>query len=330
MPKCSKKFVIVSNQVNNYGYRYDTTGMDISQYKKNPILLYMHERGKAIGHMQDVTLESNGDVTGYPFFSDKDDFAMKIYHQVEEGTLNMCSSGVEPKELSDDPQYLLPGQMLATVIKSKLKETSIVDIGGDDNALALYHDGKILLLSDNGSTDISHIIPLINKNNNTEMKELQLIPMLLLVGLSKDGTADQLMAKLQELKAKADEAENNAATIITLNDTIGTLQKAAMDTEVDTVIDAAVQARKITDEQKPFYKQMGETNLENLKKLFDTMPTVPSLQSHVAGGGNANDALLKLGYKEAHKSGKLAEIKQQYPEHYKQIYKTHFGKEPQA
>lgn len=35
--------------------------------KKNPILLYMHERGKAIGHMQDVTLESNGDVTGYPF-----------------------------------------------------------------------------------------------------------------------------------------------------------------------------------------------------------------------------------------------------------------------
>jgi hypothetical protein len=330
MPKSSKKFVIVSNKVNNYGYRYDTTGIDITQYKKNPVMLYMHERGKAIGHMQDVQLEDNGDITGYPFFSDKDDFAMKIYHQVEEGTLNMCSSGIEPIKVSDAPEYLQPGQILATVIKGKLKETSIVDIGGDDNALALYHDGEMLLLSDAGTTDISHIIPSIQNHNNNNMKE-QLIPMLLLVGLSKDGTPDQLMQKLQELKEKADKSDEHAATIITLNDTIGTLQKAAQDAEVEAVLDGAVVARKITAEQKPIYKQIGSADIGNLKKLFDTMPTMPTLADQLAGGaGDESDPILKLSYKEAHRNGKLATIKTKYPERYNMIFKEHFGRDPQA
>jgi hypothetical protein len=331
MPLSTKKFVIVSSQVNNYGYRYDTAGMDISQYKKNPVLLYMHERGKVIGHMQNVTLESNGDITGYPFFSDNNPFAMEKYHQVEEGSLRMCSSGVQPFEISDDPELLFPGQTLATVVTSKLKEASIVDIGADDNALALYFKGQVLQLSDIGDTDISHIIPSINNSKNTEMKE-HLIPMLLLVGLSKDGTVEQLMQKVTDLKSKADDATNKLAerdgTIVTLNDTIGTLQQAAKDAEIDTVVNGAADARKITEEQKPMYKQMGKIDLPGLKKLFDTMAVVPTLQSHVGTGTDANDPLLKLSYKEAHTTGKLAEIKTKYPEQYKTIFKTHFGKEP--
>lgn len=329
MPKSSKKFVIVSNQVNNYGFRYNTSGIDLTQFKKNPVLLYMHARGNVIGHWQEVKLEADGTITGVPFFSDDKDDAMTYYKQVEEGSLNMCSSGVEPMQYSTDEADLLPGQILATVTKGKLKEASIVDIGGDDNALALYHNGEMLLLSDAGTTDITHIIPSINKLKNTEMKE-QLIPMLLLVGLSKDGTSEQLMNKLQELKTKADEADTHAATIITLNDTIGTLQKAAIDAEVDAVVNGAESARKITAEQKPFYKQIGETNLDSLKKLFDTMPTMPTLQSQVAAGGDASDPLLKLSYKEAHNSGKLADIKAKYPDQYAQIYEAHFKKKPQA
>jgi phage I-like protein len=150
------------------------------------------------------------------------------------------------------------------------------------------------------------------------------------VGLTKDGSPEQLMSKLQELKTKADQADEHAATIVTLNDTIGTLQQAAMDAEVDAVVDGAVSSRKITDAQKPFYKQMGKTNLENLKQLFDTMPTVPTLQNLVGAGTDASDPLLKLSYKEAHKAGKLAVIKQMHPAHYNHIFKEQYGKEPQA
>lgn len=331
MPLSSKKFVIVSNQVNSYGYRYDTRGIDLTQYKKNPVLLHMHQRGNVIGHMQDIQLEANGDITGIPFFSDGKPLAMELYAQVEEGSINMLSSGVQPLDASDADEHLMPNQLLATVTKGKLKEVSIVDIGADDNALALYHDGEMLVLSD--STDLSKIIPIINQNKNSEMKE-QLIPMLLLVGLSQDGTVQQLMQRITEMKNSNDDAINQLSVandqIVTLNDTIGTLQQAAKDSELDAVLKGAVDARKITDAQIPFYKQMGNTSIDNLKKLFDTMPSLPTLESHVGAGGAGSDPLLKLTYDDAHKGGQLAEIKTKHPEFYKQIFKTKFGKEPQA
>lgn len=336
MPKSSKTFVIISNKVNNYGYRVDTAGMDLTQYEKNPILLFMHTRAFSnsteqilpLGHMQDLKLTSNGDITGVPFFSDSDEFAMQVFNKVEDGTYRMLSAGFEAIETNDDPAQLDQGQRYATVSKSKLKEISVVDIGGDDNALCLFHDGKLLRLDD--SNDTSKLIPSINQNlKQTKMKE-HLIPMLLLVGLTQNDTQEQLMTKIQELKAKADKADDLAGTIVTLNDTIGTLQKAAVDAEIDAEIDAAVVARKIAENQKPFYKQMGETNLNNLKQLFATMPAAPTLQSQLQNGTSADDPILKLSYSEAHTTGKLADIKSKYPERYKQIFKEKFGKEPQA
>jgi HK97 family phage prohead protease len=333
MPKSSKRFVLVSNQVNNYGYRVDTAGMDITQFAKNPTMLYMHQRGNVIGHWQDVKREDNGDITAIPFFTDANDKAKELYAMVEDGSYRMCSVGFQALATSDEPELLMPGQKYETVTKSKLVEASIVDVGADDNAHCLYSKNDLLLLD--GSNDTSSIIPIINQINKVEMKQ-ELIPMLLLVGLSKDGTIEQLMAKISELKTTADNAtkqlQQKEDTIVTLNDTIATLQQAATTGAVEAVLDGAVQARKITEEQKPFYKQMGETNLENLKKLLDTMPAMPTLASHVAanGAGDASDPLLKLSYEEAHRTGNLADIKAKHPEYYKQIFKTKFGKEPTA
>jgi hypothetical protein len=331
MPKSSKRFVIVSNQVNNYGYRYDTKGVDLTQFNKNPVLLYMHQRGNVIGHWQDVKLEDNGDITGVPFFSDGKEDAMTYYKQVEEGSLRMCSSGILPHEASDDALLKMPKQTLPTIIKSELKEASIVDIGGDNNSLALYQtNGEILVLND--GVDPAKILQVINQNNKIEMKE-HLLPLLTLVGLKSDGSMEQLIQKINDLKTNADNAnallQQRDDTIVTLNDTIATLQQAATTAAVDAVIDAAVAERKITEAQKPFYKQMGETNLENLKQLMATMPATPTLASHI-NTTDAADPLLKLSYEEAHKTGKLAEIKGKYPEQYKQIFKAKFGKEPQA
>lgn len=334
MPRASKKFVIISNQVNNYGYRVDTAGMDLEQYKRNPVLLFMHQRAtwnqdaKPIGHIQDIQLEANGDITGVPFFTDHTEHAKEVYKLVEDGTYKMLSAGFEPGNLSEDPEDIYPGQRYATVKTSKLREVSVVDIGGDDNAMCLYHNNELLRLD--GSNDSAKIIPLINQNKIENQMDKQLIPMLMLVGLSHDANMEQLMAKINELKLKADEAEQHAATIVTLNDTIGTLQKAAIDTEINTLLDAAVDQRKITAEQKPFYKQMGDTNLESLKSLLSTMPSVKTLAAELEAENDAENPLLKLDYKQAHTSNKLAEIKAKHPEHYKLIFKAHFGREPQA
>lgn len=340
MPLSSKRFVIISNKVNNYGYRVDTAGMDLTQYVKNPILLFMHSRAystssiKPLGHMQSLQREDNGDITGIPFFTESTEQAKEIYAMVEDGTYRMLSAGFEIIDTSDDPKQLLPGQRYHTITKSKLREVSVVDIGGDDNALCLYHAGEIVQLDN--ANDTSAIIPIIKQLNNQNKMNEHLIPLLTLLGLKTDGTAEQLINAIQALQLKEQKATNELSElqnqIVTLNDTIGTLQQAAQDAEIDGVLTQAVNERKITEGQKPFYKLMGSSNLDNLKELFSTMPTMATLQEQLgdAGGDSANP-LLKLSYDEAHKrDGALAEIKTKYPEHYKQIYKARYGKEPTA
>jgi HK97 family phage prohead protease len=331
MALSSKRFVLVSNQVNGYGYRVDTAHMDIKQFTRNPTMLYMHERGNVIGHWQDIKREDNGDITAVPFFTEASDKAKQLAAMVEDGSYRMCSVGFQALATSDEPELLMPGQKYETVTKSKLVEASIVDVGADDNALCLYNKTGLLLLD--GSNDTGAIIPIINLNSKTEMKQ-ELIPMLMLVGLKQDGTIEQLMAKISELKSNAETATSKLQlkedAIVKLNETIATLEQAASSSAVVALLDAAVAARKITAEQMPFYKQMGESNIDNLKQLLDTMPAMPTLQSQVAGGAAGADALLALSYEDAHKSGKLAEIKTKHPDHYKQIFKTKFGKEPSA
>ena len=52
-----KRIVISDESVNCYGTWISTAGMDISQYEKNPVLLWMHWRGVIIGCIKDVKKE---------------------------------------------------------------------------------------------------------------------------------------------------------------------------------------------------------------------------------------------------------------------------------
>jgi hypothetical protein len=59
--------------------------------------------------------------------------------KVNRGFLNMASMGAwAPEEMTDDPVLKLPGQTLPTVTKWTAREASIVTIGSNHNALALY------------------------------------------------------------------------------------------------------------------------------------------------------------------------------------------------
>lgn len=169
MPLSTKRFVISNSGLNSQGFRMLTAGAVLEGFIKNPVLLFNHIRpeGNAknqilpIGHWQDIKVEGD-DISGVPFFDDKDDFAMQIFHKVEGGHIRACSVGAEPLETSKKKSDLLPGQTLATVTKYLVKEASICDIGANPDALnvALYDSAdKLIQLSD---TSIETLIPKIN------------------------------------------------------------------------------------------------------------------------------------------------------------------------
>lgn len=87
MPKSSKRFLLSNEKLNSHGFRVITSGIDLTNFKKNPVMYWLHvypkddgsEKGLPIGFWDDI--EVNGtELTGVPVFDDSDEFAMKIYH----------------------------------------------------------------------------------------------------------------------------------------------------------------------------------------------------------------------------------------------------------
>lgn len=262
----AKEVVINTNGLNSYGSRVLTSGLDTSQYQRNPVLLWMHHRGgenMPIGRMENLRVDGDR-LIGTPKFDEKDEFAKKIASKWEDGYLNMCSAGIEILECSTDPSMLLEGQTRATATRSKLVEVSIVDIGANDEALKLYGGGKLLELSAGQDSTLLPLIQLkkeetpkpeaaaqsnVNTNKQNMKKET-----LLLLGLPETATEEQTHAAIVALKEKADKAE--------------TLTLAAITSQVD----AAISEKRITADRKEFFINLGKTSgAETLRQTLELM-----------------------------------------------------------
>lgn len=346
MPKSTKRFVISDESLNRYGFRVLTSGIDLSQFKKNPLCLWMHQRSDKnsqdsrlpIGHWEDIEL-SNGTITAIPFFSDNDDFAMQIYHKVEEETLRMASAGLDPIEATMDGVYMLPGQELPTLTKSTLYEASICDMGVNNNALVMYADGisladdsyaDYLINLSTGTTTTQTITNILNKNSNTMNPEL--LALAITLGLSEKATQAELISKITKQNAEnlqlSTTNKDLNSEVEKLKNSIEAIKVAGVEKEIETMLSLAVREGKITEAQKPHYVTLAKGDVASVKLLIDSMPKHTSAEAQLAAGTDASDPLLKLSYDQLHKNGTLASVKDKYPEHYASIFKAKFGKDP--
>lgn len=315
-----KEVIISTEAVNSYGTRVLTAGIDLEQFKRNPVLLWMHRRAwngqdMPIGIVENLRVES-GKLIGTPVFDQADERARQIESKWEQGHLRMASAALEPLETSADPALVLPGQWRETVIRSKLIEVSIVDIGANDEALQLCGaEGKVLRLA--AGEDAPHLPllkqtnnPNINPNNNltSQMNNEQLT----LLGLAAGATDEQATAALRLLKAKADSVES--------------LQLAAM----TQCVDQAIADRKILADQRDLFIKLGKAaGLEILAETLKTMPVqrkptdVLNLSRQSApGAGQATASYEKLGQVPADE--RLA-LRKNDPAEYMRLYKAEYG-----
>lgn len=158
MMKINQRFVLSDESVNKQGFRVITSGIDLEQFRKNPVMLWMHFRATGssvhevlpLGYWADIEIINNA-LTAIPVFDDSDTFAMNIANKVKSGTIKMASAGLNPVEWSSDEKMKVQGQSQNTLLKSILVEASIVDIGANNKALsaALFDSsGATLSLSD--------------------------------------------------------------------------------------------------------------------------------------------------------------------------------------
>ena len=146
-------FIINTENVNEFYYRVLTDGIDYTQYMRNPVVLFMHERefqkkdekkGTAVIGRCIKLWKKGTDLVATIEFDMDDEFAATIAGKVERGFIRMASMYADVKATTTDPELVLPGQLYETVTKCKLVEISIVDIGGNDGAIRLPRDGNQL------------------------------------------------------------------------------------------------------------------------------------------------------------------------------------------
>lgn len=321
-----KEAIISTERVNSYGSRVITAGIDYSQYEKNPVLLYMHRRGRKedmpIGIMTNIR-EENGILYGTPKFDDDTEDERNISKKWDRGTLRMLSAGLDVLEWSEAPEMLMAGQTRPTVTKSKLIEVSVVDIGSNDDALqvGLYHDGKLLTLAAGEESDhlplLSHAetesgdettatSPEDEQNPNNNSNNMEKI--LLKLGLAPGATEDEAVAAIGRLQEEKD-----------------TMRLARITDSVET----AIKERRITADKKEKYLNLGkQIGLDGLNALFADMTPAQKPLDLVKPAGGGNGGAVNLTWATA-TADQLADLRDNNREEYVRLYKEHYGFAPE-
>ena len=112
-------------------------------------------------------------MTGELVFDEATDLSRQLKKQWEFGSVKTVSANFQILEMSDDKQLLAEGQQRPTVTKSKLIEVSVVDIGGNDDAIVLTHEGKAISLSA-GQNAIDGVLPLLDNVSKTPLKNKEM------------------------------------------------------------------------------------------------------------------------------------------------------------
>lgn len=308
-----KRVRLTDDSLNSHGSRVITAGVDMAQYERNPVLLYMHQRGKVIGYMKELKVENN-EITGEPVFDCATELSKQCKKQWEVGSLRMVSIGIDILELSEKEEHLLPGQTAPTITKSKIFETSIVDIGANDNAIVMRRDGKQITLG----RESENPLPLINNKPQISKQEMELKKIALQLGLPETADETAVLSKINELKGHEEEAKK--------------LKKEKEDlmlSQVTGAVETAIKENRLTADKKEHFINLGKTiGLAALKTTLDAMSPAARLSATINPSNGGKPATEKTYSKMSEvPADELKKLRQEKPEEYKRLFKAEYGYE---
>lgn len=306
-----KRVRISNDSLNSYGFRVLTSGLDVAQYNRNPVLLYMHERGNVVGYVKDLKVENN-EVTGELMFDCASELSQRCKKQFEFGSLRMVSAGLEILETSEDKDLLVAGQIRPTITKSKLFEVSVADVGANDDALVLQRNGKMITLGRDGDCDL----PLLNNNNKQKKtEEMENKTIALQLGLPETATDAEISAKLTELNALKEQnvsllKEKESLTLV----------------NITNLVTQAIAEKRLEEKDKDQFVELGKKiGAEELEKTLKAMHPAVKLSSVLGHQGGASAGEQKFTKLSEVPADQIAVLRSENPEEYKRLYKAEYG-----
>lgn len=315
---------ISNSSLNSYGTRILTSGVDTRQYERNPVLLYMHQRGTVVGYIKDLRVEGD-DITGEPVFDEATPLSQQLKKQMEVGSIRMVSATFEIQDMSDDPALIVEGQTSPTVTRSRLFEVSVVDIGSNDDALVLMHQGRRLTLAEGGDNPLpllkqpennTTLTPSQQQQQQTKTEEsMDIKQIALAVGLEETADETAVMKKLGELSLAAQQVQalQQEKELLTLS-------------AITASVDTAIKEQRIDAQKKQQFinlgKQIGNEQLQQVFQAMHPQVKLSAMLGHQTGTAPQNASWKKLSDVPA---DELLSLKADNPALYHQLYKAEYG-----
>lgn len=330
-------FCVHDESVNTYGFRILTSGINLEEFNKNPVILYNHDDWDTpIGKGENARVE-DGRILLDIVFDEDEDKGKKIQGKVERGFLRMASIGTWPPEaVSDDEALKMPGQTGPTITRCTLREVSVCSIGSNHNALAMYdrdsgerinlNDRRALVrLMDDNSISINYKTP-SNMSYLTQMLKLS------------DSASDQAIQEaVQGLITLRDNQQAEIATLKTekqgLQNRVSAFEereKEANKQKAISLVDAAVKDGRIDAKGKDSWLEDFADNFDKaeirLSSISVRQPVSTQVHSGTAATGNVQ--LRDMTFKEILGKDMLRELKKDKDLYREKFYET-YGKYPE-
>lgn len=332
-------FVLHDDSLNTYRFRMLTSGANLDEFRKNPVMFFVHrDLELPIGRWENIRVEGSR-ILADAVFDLEDPEAKKIADKVERGFIRAASIGTwPPEEVSEDPGLMLPGQQGPTVTKWTVREASIVTIGANHNALRMYDRAtgesvdladenvmlrlmdnityktiskminlkQILNLQDNASdTDVEAAVQSIVQENQTLQEQN--------TTLQSEKTA--LEAEVASLKQEKEDAEQQ--------------RLADQQAEAVRLVDAAVRDGRLHSSGKDAFIALFDADFEKAKATLNAIPRPKSVTEAIERNQTTlKDEFADKSWHELDRAGLLVALKDQNPDLYREKFREEFGHDP--
>ena len=270
-------------------------------------------RDYAIQCLKDEEVKE-GEITGEPVFDRATELSRQCEKQWEVGSLRMVSVGIDILETSEAPETIVAGQTAPTITKSRIFETSIVDIGANDNAIVMRRHGRQITLG----RDSENPLPELDNKPTKTTDKMELKTIALKLGLPETADEAAILAKIGALQGAAAEVE-----------TLREEKEELTLSQVTSAVEAAIRDKRLAADKKEHFVNLGKAvGIESLRATLDAMPPAVRLSSVINTGGGAGrsrrDAYSKLSEVPEEE---LRRMRADDPGEYRRLYKAEYGHE---
>jgi hypothetical protein len=309
-----KRFQLSDETLNDYGTWLVTAGCIDDNFKNNAPLFFNHQTcNMPLGHVENLAID-NGKYFGDVVIDGVSDDEKEAIRKISNGDLKGVSMGVDILELSNDPMFQKPGQVLPTVVRWSPYELSLTPLPANKNSLVLRRNGRILELSEKTKPDDLTLFlqpsqePIIHKTEN-EMKSISLK-----LGLPETATESDILQAITHLQLSTGNAE-------------------AMRLHIEKIAGDVLE----TEQAKSLFAELSKTNFKqalsflelNKKAPVTTTPEVKvikdikltSILKKVREEGAVDDETQSFDYLQKHDAVELARIRKEEPDRYTQLAK---------